>query len=77
VHWLSVGPALAMPRQLPGPHATQDDAATYAVPPAENVPGPHASVALSTAPPGNVVGAVATGQKKPAGQGVVVEKVGQ
>jgi hypothetical protein len=47
------------------------------VPPAEYVPGPHASVALSTAPPGKVIGAVAAGQKKPAGHGSVVEKVGQ
>ncbi len=72
-----MGPELAVPRQLPGPHATHEDAATFAVPPAECVPGPHASAALSTAPPGKVMGAVAAGQKKPAGQGVVVVKVGQ
>ena len=66
-----------MARQLPGPHTAHEDADTNVVPPVECVPGPHASAALSTAPPGKVVGAVAAGQKKPAGHGIVVVKVGQ
>ncbi len=69
--------ALAVPRHLPGAHDTHDEAAIAVVPPAEYEPGSQASDALSCVPPGNVVGNVTAGQKKPAGQGSATEKVGQ
>lgn len=73
----AVALALAVPRQKPAPQAPQEDSDTDALPPAEKVPGPHASDALSAAPPGKVVGNVTAGQKKPAGHGTLVVKVGQ
>jgi hypothetical protein len=55
--------ALAAPKQKPAAHGAHDDADTAVTPPAEKVPGRHASVAGSVVPPGKVVGTVAEGQK--------------
>ena len=69
--------ALAVPRQKPGEHGAHDEGAVAAVPPDEYEPGPHANDAPSCVPPGNVVGYVTAGQKKPAGHGSEDVKVGQ